>query len=383
MEENILLCDTTLRDGEQAPGIALNFPEKEVIARALVDAKIDELEVGVPAVGPDEAASIKQLVSLHLPVRLITWNRAVSSDLEASFRTGVEGVAISIPVSDQQIVRKLKRSRSWVIEKIGESIVQAKKEVNYICLGLEDASRADKDFLLPICLEAEKLGVSRVRLADTLGIMNPMEVYSRFGNLPESVNIPLEFHAHNDLGMATANAITAIQSGFRAVSVTVGGLGERAGNACLEEVVVALKYALKKNIRFDHYRLNAVCLVVSLATHRQIQPNKPIVGRDVYTHTSSLHLDGIYKDIANYESFPPESVSRKHSTVLGKYSGRKAIIRLLESKGITITNQEMSELMVKIRRQSAILKRPLQEQDILGLVAHAPLSALLMNTSHN
>jgi len=178
MEENILLCDTTLRDGEQAPGIALNFPEKEVIARALVDAKIDELEVGVPAVGPDEAASIKQLVSLHLPVRLITWNRAVSSDLEASFRTGVEGVAISIPVSDQQIVRKLKRSRSWVIEKIGESIVQAKKEVNYICLGLEDASRADKDFLLPICLEAEKLGVSRVRLADTLGIMNPMEVYS-------------------------------------------------------------------------------------------------------------------------------------------------------------------------------------------------------------
>jgi homocitrate synthase NifV len=371
-EENILLCDTTLRDGEQTPGIALGFPEKELIARALADAGIDELEVGVPAVGPDEAASIKHLVSLHLPVRLITWNRAVSSDLEASFRTGVEGVAISIPVSDQQIVHKLKESRSWVIDKMGEAVVQAKKEVNYICLGLEDSSRADKDFLLQVCLEAEKLGVNRVRLADTLGIMNPMEVHNRFSSFPDLLNIPLEFHAHNDLGMATANAITAIQTGFRAVSTTVGGLGERAGNACLEEIVIALKYGLNQNIRFDHYRLSAICLVVSLATHRKIQRNKPIVGSDVFAHTSSLHLDGIYKDIANYEAFPPESVSRKHSSALGKYSGRKAVIRLLESKGITITNQEMKELLVKIRQQSTILKRPLQEQDILELVSFAP-----------
>lgn len=381
MEENILLCDTTLRDGEQAPGIALSFPEKELIARALTDAGIDELEVGVPAMGSDEAAAIKQLVALHLPVRLITWNRAVPSDLEASFRTGVEGVAISIPVSDQQIVRKLKKSRSWVIDKMGESILQAKKEVKYICLGLEDASRADKNFLLQICLDAQKLGVNRIRFADTLGIMNPVDIHTRLSDLTKSVNIPLEFHAHNDLGMATANAITAIQTGFRAVSVTVGGLGERAGNACLEEVVIALKYGLNQNIRFDHYRLSAICLVVSLATHREIQRNKPIVGRDVFAHTSSIHLDGMYKDIANYEAFPPESVSRKHSSTFGKYSGRKAIIRLLESKGLAITNQEMAELLMKVRHQSTILKRPLQEKDILELVSFAPLSALQSNLS--
>ena len=356
MNDDIMLCDTTLRDGEQTPGIALSFPEKELIARSLTDAGIDELEVGVPAMGPDEVAMIGQLVSLHLPVRLITWNRAVTSDLEASFRTGVEGVAISIPVSDQQIVRKLKKSRSWVLDKMGESIVQAKKEVKYICLGLEDASRADKDFLLQICIEAQRLGVNRIRFADTLGIMNPLDIHTRLADLPRSVNIPLEFHAHNDLGMATANAITAIQTGFRAVSVTVG-------------------------IRFDHYRLSAICLVVSLATHREIQRNKPIVGRDVFAHTSSIHLDGMYKDIANYETFPPESVSRKHSSTFGKYSGRKAIIRLLESQGIAITNLEMTELLMKVRHQSTILKRPLQAKDILALVSFAPLSALQSNLS--
>lgn len=369
MSEQIWLCDTTLRDGEQTPGVAFTFPEREMIARALADAGIDEMEVGVPAMGPDEVAVIKQLVSLGLPARLVTWNRAVESDLEASFRTRVEGVAISVPVSDQHLERKLKKTRTWLMEQIGLSVTRAKKEVSYVSLGLEDASRADPDFILKVCLEARKLGVDRVRISDTLGILTPLELHSRFRSLPQQADMPLELHAHNDLGMATANAVTAVQCGFRAVSVTVGGLGERAGNASLDEVAVVLKQIKKMNIRFDLSCLSALSLIVSLAIHREIARNKPIVGKDVFTHTSSIHLDGISKDIANYETFPPETVSRQHTTAIGKYSGAKAISGLLTTYGVNLTDLQLSELLIKVRQVSSRLKRPLKAEDIFNLIS--------------
>jgi len=244
-EPRVLLCDTTLRDGEQAPGVAFGLHQKEMIARALADAGVDELEVGVPAMSWAETRTISQLVALQLPIRLITWNRAVLSDLQASYKTGVEGVAISIPTSDQQIKHKLKKDRAWVLDQMGQCILNAKKEVGYIVLGLEDASRAEFAFLVEILSEAEKFGVDRVRFADTTGILEPLKVFFTLQKFVGVSNIPLEFHAHNDLGMATANSLAAVQAGFKAISVTVGGIGERAGNAALEEVAVALKYSLK------------------------------------------------------------------------------------------------------------------------------------------
>ena len=371
MEQRVLLCDTTLRDGEQAPGVAFGLPEKEMIARALSDAGIDELEVGVPAMGGAEIKAISQLVALHLPVRLITWNRAVLSDLQASYLTGVEGVAISIPTSDQQIKNKLRKDRAWVLDQMGQCILNAKKEVGYIVLGLEDASRANFSFLAEILAEAQKLGVDRVRFADTLGILDPLKVFFTLQELVKISKIPLEFHAHNDLGMATANALAAVQAGFKAVSVTVGGLGERAGNASLEEVAVGLKYSLGESVRLDLKRLNPICLLVCLAADRKIPRARPIIGKDVFTHTSSIHIDGIQKDFANYQTFPPESVGRQHSTSFGKYSGRKTILRLLEAKGIEINQETVDELLIKILQQTQQLKRPLEEEDIMGIVVSA------------
>ena len=364
----VLLCDTTLRDGEQAPGVAFGLPEKEMIARALTDAGIDELEVGVPAMGEGEIKTISQLAALHLPVRLITWNRAVLSDLQASYQTGVEGVTISIPTSDQQIQNKLRRDRAWVLDQMGQCVLNAKKEVGYIVLGLEDASRADFRFLSEILAEAQKLGVDRVRFADTLGILEPLKVFFTLQELVKISGIPLEFHAHNDLGMATANSLAAVQAGFKALSVTVGGLGERAGNASLEEVAVALKYSLNEKAGIDLKRLNSIGLMVSLATDRKTPRSKPIIGQDVFTHTSSIHIDGIQKDFANYQSYPPESVGRQHSTSFGKYSGRKTILRLLKAKGIELDQETIDELLIKILHQTHQLKRPLEEEDILGIV---------------
>ncbi|TGE32528.1 citramalate synthase [Desulfosporosinus sp. Sb-LF] len=371
MEQRVLLCDTTLRDGEQAPGVAFGLMEKEMIARALADAGIDELEVGVPAMSESEVLTISQLVALHLPVRLITWNRAVLSDLQASYRTGIEGVAISIPTSDQQINHKLKKDRTWVLDQMGQCILDAKKEVGYIVLGLEDASRADFRFLTEIILEAQKLGVDRMRFADTVGILEPLKVFFTLQDIVGISNIPLEFHAHNDLGMATANSLAAVQAGFKALSVTVGGIGERAGNASLEEVAVALKYTLNKTMRLDLKRLNSMGLMVSLATDRKIPRAKPIIGGDVFTHTSSIHIDGIQKDFANYQSYPPESVGRQHSTSFGKYSGRKTILRLLKSRGVEFDQDTIDKLLIKILHQTHLLQRPMNEEDILRIVVNA------------
>ena len=368
MDQRVLLCDTTLRDGEQAPGVAFGLPEKEMIARALADAGIDELEVGVPAMGEGEIKSISHLVALQLPARLITWNRAVLSDLQASYQTGVGGVAISIPTSDQQINHKLRKDRAWVLDQMGQCILNAKKEVDYIVIGLEDASRAEFSFLSEILTEAEKLGVNRVRFADTTGILEPLKVFFTLQELVKYSNIPLEFHAHNDLGMATANSLAAVQAGFRAISVTVGGLGERAGNAALEEVAVALKYGLHEAVRLDLKRLNSIGLTVSLATDRKIPRAKPIIGEDVFTHTSSIHIDGMQKDFANYQSYPPESVGRKHSTSIGKYSGRKTIVRLLKARGIELNQETIDDVLLKILHLTNQLKRPLEEEDILGIV---------------
>lgn len=367
-EQRVLLCDTTLRDGEQAPGVAFGLPEKEMIARALSDAGIDELEVGVPAMGEGEIKSISHLVALQLPTRLITWNRAVISDLQASYQTGVEGVAISIPTSDQQIQNKLRKDRAWVLDQMCQCIVNAKKEVDYIVVGLEDASRADFSFLSEILKEAEKLGVNRVRFADTTGIHEPLKVFFTLQELVGVSKIPLEFHAHNDLGMATANSLAAVQAGFRAVSVTVGGLGERAGNAALEEVAVALRYSLHEGVRLDLKRLNSIGLTVSLATDRKIPRSKPIIGEDIFTHTSSIHIDGMQKDFANYQSYPPEIVGRKHTTSIGKYSGRKTIVRLLKAKGIELNQETIDDVLLKILHLTNQLKRPLEEEDILGIV---------------
>lgn len=371
MGQRVLLCDTTLRDGEQAPGVAFGLHQKEMIARALVEAGIDELEVGVPAMSGSEIKTISQLVSLRLPVRLITWNRAVLSDLQASYKTGIEGVAISIPTSDQQIKNKLRKDRAWVLEQMGQCIHNARKEVGYIVLGLEDASRAEFSFLKEILFEAEKLGVNRVRFADTTGILEPLKVFFTLQELVSVSNIPLEFHAHNDLGMATANSLAAVQAGFQAISVTVGGIGERAGNAALEEVAVGLNYSLNQRVRLDLKRLYSIGMMVSWATERKISRAKPIIGEDVFTHTSSIHIDGVQKDFANYQTFPPESVGRQHLTSFGKYSGRKTVLRLLKAKGIDFNHEIVEDILMKISSRSNQLKRPLEEEDILGIVVSA------------
>ncbi|MBM7868429.1 homocitrate synthase [Heliobacterium gestii] len=369
MRQRVWMMDTTLRDGEQTPGVAFSPQEKELLARHLAEAGLHEIETGVPAMGEDEQESIARIVKLNLPARVTTWNRAVIADLEASLKCGVHSVAICLPCSDQHITQKLRQSRPWILEQMGECVRRAKAEGLYVVIGLEDASRADPQFLIQLGLEAERLKVNRLRVSDTLGILDPIRTFTLFDRLTTSLSIPLEIHAHNDLGMATANSIAAVQAGAKAVSVTVCGLGERAGNAPLEEVALALRQCCAADTRIKLDQLPALCRLVSWSTRRPIPFSKPVVGRDAFTHASSIHVDGLQKDRSNYEAYPPEYVGRRHRIVLGKYSGRKPLVELLRAQGRDLDPEGMNQLLQNVRQLSQVLKRPLRQHDILGLVA--------------
>ncbi|MZP29138.1 homocitrate synthase [Heliobacterium undosum] len=369
MRQRVWLMDTTLRDGEQTPGVAFCPQEKELLARRLAEAGVHEIETGVPAMGEDEQETIARIVKLNLPARVTTWNRAVISDLEASLKCGVHSVAICLPSSDQQITQKLRQSRQWVLDQMGECVRRAKAEGLYVVIGLEDASRADPQFLIQLGVEAERLKVNRLRISDTLGILDPIRTFTLFDRLASSLSIPLEIHAHNDLGMATANTVSAIQAGAKAASVTVCGLGERAGNAPLEEVALALRQCCGADTRINLELLPALCRLVSWSTRRPIPFSKPVIGRDAFTHASSIHVDGLNKDRSNYEAYPPEYVGRRHRIALGKYSGRKPLDELLKAQGHDLDQEGMTQLLLNVRQLSQVLKRPLRRHDILDLVS--------------
>jgi Isopropylmalate/homocitrate/citramalate synthases len=227
----IIIDDTTLRDGEQTAGVAFSLAEKIAIARLLDDMGVQELECGIPAMGADEQRAVKALVDLGLNARLLTWNRALVEDIRASLACGVGAVDISLSVSDLHIRHKLRKSRSWVREQLKVALGFAKQHDLYVSVGGEDASRADLDFLVDLMELARSLGADRFRFCDTLGLLDPFSTYEKIRYLAERVELDIEVHTHNDLGMATANAIAGVRAGARFVNTTVNGLGERAGNA--------------------------------------------------------------------------------------------------------------------------------------------------------
>ena len=237
----VYIDDTTLRDGEQTAGVVFANEEKINIAKMLARLGVHQIEAGIPAMGGDEIEAIKKIVALNLPASILTWNRAVVGDIQQSLDCGVQAVAISISSSDIHIQHKLFRDRQWVLDSIRRAVEFAKRHDLYVSVNAEDASRADPDFLVEFGHAAKECGADRLRFCDTVGILDPFGTYTRVKALVEAVGIPVEMHTHNDFGMATANAIAGLRAGATYVNTTVNGLGERAGNASMEELVMFLQ----------------------------------------------------------------------------------------------------------------------------------------------
>jgi homocitrate synthase NifV len=279
-ERKIIIDDTTLRDGEQTAGVVFSLEEKKRIARMLDQIGVQELECGIPAMGAEEQASVRALVDMGLSARLITWNRAVVSDIQASIDAGVTAVDLSLSVSDLHIAHKLRKSRDWVREQLKVAVGFAKERGLYVSVGGEDSSRADLDFLVELMSIASGMGADRFRYCDTLGILDPFAMYENIRFLRERVpDLDIEVHTHNDLGMATANAIAGLRAGATFVNTTVNGLGERAGNAALEEVVMALKHACGVDPGIDTHRFVELSRFVGQASCRPVPNGRRWWGR--------------------------------------------------------------------------------------------------------
>ncbi|KKM09565.1 trans-homoaconitate synthase [Clostridiales bacterium PH28_bin88] len=365
MKRHVTIVDTTLRDGEQTAGVVFANREKLRIAKMLDEVGVHQIEAGIPVMGGDEKQVIKDIVDLGLRASIMGWNRAVVSDIQHSLDCGVDAVAISISTSDIHIEHKLQSTRERVLTDMVKAVEFAKKHGKYVSVNAEDASRSDMDFLIRFATEGKNAGADRLRYCDTVGTMDPFNTYERIKYLIETVGIDVEMHMHNDFGMAAANTFAGIKAGATHAGVTVIGLGERAGNAALEEVVMALKYLMNTDLEFRTEMFRELAEYVARAAGRPLHVSKAIVGSNMFAHESGIHADGALKNPLTYEVFQPEEVGLERQIVIGKHSGTASIKAKFAEYGVVLSDADAEELLRRVRATAVELKRSLFDKEVV------------------
>ena len=347
--EKITVYDTTLRDGEQTPGVCLRTPEKLQIAKKLDELGIHQIEAGFPVVSNEEKRSVKAIVKEDLDAQILVLSRTKKSDIDTAIDCDVDGIITFMGTSDLHLKHKIKMTREEILNVCMSSIEHAKDHGLFVAFSAEDATRTDLDFLKQLYKKADNYGVDRVHIADTVGAISPYGMEYLVKEIRPIVKAEIALHCHNDFGMALSNSIAGLLAGANAVSTTVNGIGERAGNCSLEELIMSLKIIYGIDLDFDISKFYEISKLVESLTHMRIPDNKPIVGKNIFRHESGIHVDAVIEEPLTYEPFLPEMVGQQRRIVLGKHSGCRAVRAKLNECGIDVTKDELCKIVEQVK----------------------------------
>ncbi|MFH0967822.1 MAG: 2-isopropylmalate synthase [Methanobacteriota archaeon] len=342
----IRFFDTTLRDGEQTPGVSLTPAEKLEIATALSDIGVQVIEAGSAVASEGEREAIRLIANAGLGAECCTYVRALPQDIDCAADAGADSVHLVVPVSDLHITRKMQKSREEVHTMAMKAVTYAKERGLIVELSGEDASRADQEFLVTLYRDGVAHGADRLCFCDTVGVLTPERAAEI---IPPLCLAPLSIHCHNDLGLALATSLSALKAGASCTHVTVNGLGERAGNTALEEVVMSLETLYGYKTGIDTKKLYPLSTLVSRLTGVPFATNKPIVGTMAFTHESGIHAHGLFRDSRTYEPMAPETVGRTRRIVLGKHSGSASVKAALTELGYEPNPRQLEEIVKRVK----------------------------------
>lgn len=363
---NIEICDVTLRDGEQTPGVSFTCEEKARIAEVLDQIGVEVIEAGFPATSPYEKRCVSTVAGLGLNARICCLARARAGDVDAAIESGVDMVSIFLPTSELHIRHKFHKPREQVLADALEMVDYTHDHGLEVRFAAEDASRTDLPFLLEVYRQGEEHGADLLSFADTVGALTPLQMFRTMRKIVAAVKKPVCAHCHNDMGLATANTITAAEAGAFQLHTTVNGIGERAGNASLEEVLVAL-YMRGGVRRYDLSPLVALSGMVTQYSGIQVDEMKPVVGEHAFRHESGIHIAAILEDPETYEFFPPSLVGAQRKFTLGKHTGKKALEHEVARLGYDLPEKELCQVleMVKDRGEKKV---DLTDETLIDLI---------------
>ncbi len=353
LPESITVWDETLRDGEQTPGVRFSPDEKLRVANLLSEIGVGVIDAGIPVVSEDEARAVRTIAGAGLRAKILASARTVPQDVEAVIASGVSHIAIFVAASRVHLKYKLKMEPEQVIEATRRSVERAKQAGLHVAFVTEDTVRAPFDFVERLYRTAQDAGAERLVVADTVGVMTPLTFRWYLGEFVRRIRpADLSVHCHNDFGLATANTLTALECGARTPHVCVNGLGERAGNASLEEVVVALEtlYGYRTGIRTE--RLYELSRLVEELSGIPVPPNRALVGSNAFSHEAGIHTHGILAHTLTYEPLQPSVVGRRRSMILGKHTGKAALVEKLKERGLSAPDPVLAELLRRVKGEA-------------------------------
>lgn len=348
----IRVLDTTLRDGEQSPGVSISIPDKIRIAGHLDAAGVDVIEAGFPVASEGEAFAVSEINSVISRSEVCGLARCTEKDIEAAVNTGVKRIHLFIATSDIHLKHKLRMTREQVIESVAKSVESVSSRGIKVEFSCEDATRSDMDYLTKVFRTAQENGASVLNIPDTVGALAPTAMMNVVREVKNGTSAEISIHCHNDFGLATANTLFGIMGGATQVHVTVNGIGERAGNASMEEVVMGIESFLSSTTGVKKEKLWNLSKEVSSATGMQVQANKAIVGENAFAHEAGIHVHGMVNEVSTYEPIDPEAVGTGRKIVFGKHSGLNAIQWVMKRNGIDADMGIARDILRDVKRIS-------------------------------